>query len=278
MLWIILFPATFFVALTAYLYFYQRSFVFIPAKEFAVTPDQVGLTHEEVSIKVADDEQIHCWFFPASAEQPQERRVVLFCHGNAGNISHRLPTAQMFADLNISLLMVDYRGYGKSDGRPGEQELYADARSAFDWLAAEKGFAPEEIVIFGRSLGGAVGVELATQVKCAGLIVESSFTSAVDLGRKAYPIFPISMLLRHRFESLDRISTIDCRLLVTHSPADDIIPFEMGRTMFEKAGQPKRFFEIFGLHNERDYLNDAAYRQMVREFILGDSTGDSEQS
>jgi len=276
MLWFVLLPVALFVVLTAYLYFYQKSFVFFPVKELAASPDQLGLGYEDIFIDVTSGERIHAWYFPNETTSNEPKRAVLFCHGNAGNISHRLPTAQLLAELNVAALLFDYRGYGRSDGRVGETEAYADARAAFDWLVNEKGFAPEEIIIFGRSLGGAVAIELATQVKCAGLLVESSFTSVLEMGRKAFPILPIGLLLKYKFESDEKIGTVACRALFVHSPQDDIIPFEMGRVLYDRAVGPKQFFEISGRHNEREYLADPGYIQTVRSFIYDASGPHSE--
>lgn len=267
-IWLIAAVLILFVAVTTYLYFYQKNFVYFPSADIANKPEAVGLEYEDVRIMIRDGEEIHGWYIPSQTSNDSARKVVLFCHGNAGNISHRLPTAVMFAGQKIDLLMFDYRGYGLSDGEPGEQATYEDALGAYKWLIDEKKYKPSDIILFGRSLGGAVSIDLAGKVKCGGIIVESAFTSAVEVGKKAFPILPIGLLLKHRYDSIGKISTIDCPKLFVHSPQDDIIPYEMGRALFETAQQPKAFYDIFGRHNDRGYLDDEAYIKTVRDFIL----------
>jgi fermentation-respiration switch protein FrsA (DUF1100 family) len=183
----------------------------------------------------------------------------------------------MLRSLGASVLLVSYRGYAQSDGEPSEDNVYEDARTAYDWLRA-RNIPADVIVVFGRSLGGAVAVDLATRVPCRSLIVESSFTSALDLGQGAFPYFPIRLMLRYRFESLAKIGGVSCPVLITHSPHDDMIPYAMGRKLFDAAPEPKRFFELAGRHNAREYQQQAAYLAALREFLFnppGRGTGPS---
>lgn len=252
-----------FALLCGYLYFAQDRVVFTPNRKIVITPDEVNLPYDDVYIEIDKGERINGWYFPVN----DSARTVLFCHGNAGNISHRLETVEMFTKLGVNVFLFDYRGYGLSDGFPTEENVYADAEVAYHWLCGEKSVAPERIIIFGRSLGGAVAIELASRVPCAGLIVESSFTSAIEMGRRMFPYLPIGFLIRYRFDSVSKINRLDCPILVVHSPEDDLIPFEMGRRLYDNAGQPKCFIPITGGHNDRVYMQNESYLAGLREFI-----------
>lgn len=265
LLWFIIIVLGVFGALAAYIYFNQKNMVFFPIKELALTPGQLGLDYEDVYINLAVNEKIHGWYFPVS--DSGNSKVVLFCHGNAGNISHRIETAQFLLNQKVNVLMFDFRGYGNSDGEPGEENIYADAWACYDWLLAEKKFKPENVFIFGRSLGGAVAVNLADKVKCGGLVVESSLTSAADMGKKLFPFFPVKWLLRYKFDSIGKIGSVNCPVLITHSRHDDIVPFSMGQALFQAAKEPKQFVELPGKHNERDYLENARYLNAFKRFL-----------
>ena len=243
--------------------------IFYPTRELVVTPDQAGLPFENANIAVATNDTLHGWYFnsPDSTKDQSEQRVVLFCHGNGGNISHRLETAQFLQELGASLLMFDYRGYGQSSGQHSETNLHEDAFACYQWLIDEKGWRPEQIVLFGRSLGGAVVVELASKARTAGIIVESSFTSIGDMGSRMFPWLPVRYLLKYDFASIDKISNLNCPVLVTHSPDDSMIPFEMGRELYEAAGEKARFVELEGDHNDLSYFQIDEYRAAVRSIV-----------
>lgn len=275
LVWIIIAVAVVFVAATTYLYFNQKNLVFFPTRELAVTPDRLGLEYEDVFVEMPGGSSIHGWYFTPPDSTAGASRVVLFCHGNAGNISHRLETVEMLLSLGAGVFLFDYRGYGRSQGVASEENVYADARACYTWLVNEKGFAPDEIVIFGRSLGGAVGIDLAARFRCGGLIVESSFTSAADMGKKIFPIFPVKLILKYRFDSVERIGRLSCPVLIVHSPDDDIIPYRMGKALYERANSPKRFLEISGRHNDRDYVNEPTYVEALRGFIHSAETEES---
>ena len=265
-LWFLLIGVLAVVALLSYIYFNQHNMVFYPVKELVMTPEELNLSYEDIYIEVKNNEKIHSWFFPVDSGA-LNCKTVLFCHGNGGNISHRFETIDFISNIPASLLIFDYRGYGRSDGSPGENEIYEDARAAYDWLVNVRGIKPEDIVIFGRSLGGAVAVDLANRVECGGLIVESSFTSAKDMGKRIYPYVPISYLLKYRLDSIGKIDKINCPLLVVHSPDDELIPYEMGQRLFEKAKPPKKFVKLRGGHNECIYFDDPDYIKEIREIL-----------
>lgn len=254
-----------FVFLSAMAYFGQGQMMFVPSREIEITPDQIGLVFDDVFIEVIDNEKIHAWYFPAATGSA---KTVLFYHGNAGNISHRVLTAKLLLELGVNVLLIDYRGYGRSDGEPTEANIYADAQTAYDWLREQKQRQPAEIFLFGRSLGGAVAVEIGATNECGGVIVESSFTSIVEMGRRVYPYLPVSLLVRYPFDSISKISRIQSPVLVTHSPEDEMIPYEMGQQLYQAASGDRTFVVLSGGHNDQSYFDNVNYRNSLRE-ILG---------
>jgi len=224
----------------------QQRLVFFPEATLAATPADVGLPFEEVRIPTEDGPVLHGWLVPGAEGAP----VVLFCHGNAGNISHRLESLRLFHMLGLSTLIFDYRGYGMSEGKVSEAGTYRDARAVWRYLTGERGVKPERIILFGRSLGGAVAVELATEVRPAALVVESAFTSVPDMAAQVYPFLPVRLLARIGYDSLTRMDQVSGPVLVIHSRDDELVPVEHGRRLFEAAPEPKRFLEIRGSHND----------------------------
>jgi hypothetical protein len=200
--------------------------------------------------------KLNAWYIPA----PQAKFTLLFCHGNGGNIMHRLDSIQIFCNLGINCFIFDYRGYGKSHGKPSEQGTYFDARAAYDWLVNEKQTRPETIIAFGRSLGGTVAAELAGKVKVGSLVVESAFTSYVAIGRKFYWYMPVKWFARYSYDTLAYIKKVQCPVLVIHSADDEIIPFEFGRQLYAVANEPKEFIEISGRHNDGFLISADAYK------------------
>jgi hypothetical protein len=195
--------------------------------------------------------------------------TLLFFHGNAGNISHRLDSIRIFADLGLDVFIFDYRGYGLSEGSPSEPGTYRDATAAWRWLTGERGLAPGQILLFGRSLGAAVALELATRVEPAGVILESAFTSVPDLGAAIYPWLPVRLLSRYRYDNLGRIASVRAPLLVVHSRGDEIVPFRQGQALFAAASEPKRFLELQGGHNDGFLASGVGYRRGLAEFLAG---------
>jgi len=259
-----------YVALGVVLYLFQGSMVFLaglPGRALDATPEQAGLAYEDVSIDTADGERLHGWFVPTA----QARGTLLFFHGNAGNISHRLESIQIFNRLGLDVLIVDYRGYGQSSGRPSEQGTYRDAQAAWDYLVEIRQIAPQRIVVFGRSLGGAVGAWLASQLaddeKPAAVIIESSFSSGADMARRLYPIYPARLLTRLRYPVVEYAARLACPVLVIHSRDDEIIPFAMGRAIYDAAGEPKDFIELRGDHNSGFWLSRDVYAAGLDQFL-----------
>jgi fermentation-respiration switch protein FrsA (DUF1100 family) len=234
-----------------------------PGRDYIATPARLGMEFEAVSLVTEDGVRLEGWYVPA----PNARATLALFHGNAGNISHRLETIRMFHDLGLSVLIVDYRGYGRSQGRPDEEGTYRDARAVWRYLTETRGLAPADIVLFGRSLGAAIALELATRVRPGGLILESTFTSAPDLAATVYWYLPVQLLSRFRYPSLERIGSIRCPLLVVHSRDDEIVPYQQGRRLYDAAPEPKRFLDIRGDHNEGYSRSRRVYLDGLKEFL-----------
>lgn len=254
-----------YVFLAAFLYLYQNRMVFLPnmpGRALDATPQDAGFSFEEVSIATSDGVQLHGWFVPAE----QSRATVLFLHGNAGNISHRLDSIAIFRELGLDTLIIDYRGYGQSEGTPGEQGTYLDAQAAWDYLVSDRGIAPGRIVIFGRSLGGAVAAWLAVENTAAAVIIESCFTSALDMARRLYPFMPVRLITRLKYPVIEYVGRLKIPLLIIHSHDDEIMPFFMGQALFEAAAGPKAMLELSGDHNYGFLLNRDRYVAGLRDF------------
>ncbi len=240
-----------YLGLMALIYFKQTSLVFLSEmdRDYRATPADIGLPFSPLKLTATDGEILDGWFVPAGTKRGT-RGLVIFFHGNAGNIAHRLDYLRMFHDLGLATLIIDYRGYGLSSGRPSEEGTYLDANAAWRHSTQVLGFPAERIVLFGESLGGGVAAHLAVEHRPAALVLASTFTSVPDMGAELYPFLPIRLLARIRYDSLGRLSQINCPLLVIHSRNDDIIPFVHGRRLFDAARPPKQFLEIEGGHNE----------------------------
>ncbi|MEE8496447.1 MAG: alpha/beta hydrolase, partial [Xanthomonadales bacterium] len=221
------------------------------------------LEYEAVSLTTTDDERLHAWYVPAA----NSRGVVLFFHGNAGNISHRLDSIEIFHQLGLDTLIIDYRGYGQSTGKTTEQGTYLDAQAAWSYLVDERGIAANRIIVFGRSLGGAIGAWLGAQHTPAAVIIESSFTSGVDMARRLYPFLPVRLITRLRYPVAEYASHLDCPVLVVHSRNDEIIPFAMGRSIYAAVKQRKSFLELRGDHNNGFFISRRDYVAGLDGFI-----------
>ncbi len=237
--------------------------IFFPYAQLEQTPEDWGLDYQDVNLTTSDNIQLHGWYIP----RKDSNKVLLFFHGNAGNISHRGASIAIFHRLGLNVLIIDYRGYGKSQGDPDEAGLYRDADAAWHYLTGERGVDKNNIIIFGRSLGGSVATRLAADVQPAALILESTFSSARDMAKTLFPIIYRLFIFRYRFNSMDRIKKIDCPLLLLHSPEDEIIPFHIGEKLFNAAVEPKQLVKMKGDHNNGFLLSQPAYQQSIRAFI-----------
>jgi hypothetical protein len=224
-----------------------------------------GLPLEDVWFQGADGARLFGWYIEAQADRP----VVLWCHGNAGNIIHRLDNLKLLHQVGLSVFLFDYRGYGRSQGlRPSEPGLYHYAFGAYDYLTRARKIRYDRIVLFGRSLGAAVAGELATRRPAAALILESSFPSVEAVARYHYGGLPVHWLLGAEFRLIDRLPQLSLPKLVIHGDKDDIIPLELGRQVFDAAKPPKDWYVIQGAdHNDTYQVGGGAYFRRLAEFI-----------
>jgi len=245
------------------LFLFQSHFLYFPHRELIGDPSQVGLDFEPVRIITSDNITLHGWFVPAQNRD----EVLLYFHGNGGNISHRLHSLQQFHQLGLSTFIIDYRGYGQSEGEPTEEGTYLDAEASWNYLTEQRGIKPENIILLGRSLGGAIATWLATRVTPKALIIESTFTSVPDRGSEIYPYFPVRLLSRFEYNTLKYVQDVHCPILVVHSPEDEIVPFTHGQKLFAVARQPKEFLQISGGHNDGFLISAARYERGLKSFI-----------
>ncbi|MEW6742271.1 MAG: alpha/beta hydrolase [Planctomycetota bacterium] len=260
---VLLFIAGAYALLCLLLFLVQRKLVYFPGPPPEVEPTQAGLPYQDLTLVTRDGEHLHAWLI----ESKPARGVVLFSHGNAGNIAYRLEGARVFVEAGVSVLLYDYRGYGRSTGSPGEEGTYLDAEAAYEHLVSVRGFAPDRVIAYGESLGAAVAVELALRRRVAGVIAESPFTSLPDLAAAIYPWLPARLLCRLRYDSASKVERLGVPILVIHSRDDEIVPFELGRRLYQAAAEPKRFLETRGGHNDGGFLRREEDRKAVRSFI-----------
>jgi fermentation-respiration switch protein FrsA (DUF1100 family) len=266
MLKFVLVIAACYVLLVAVVYLMQSRMLYLPdmaGRDLVMTPADVDMDYEDISIETADGVRLHGWFVPGGSP-----RTLLFFHGNAGNISHRLDSIRQFHELGLSVFILDYRGYGQSGGRPSEAGLYRDADAAWRYLTETRGLTASDIVLFGRSLGGSVATRLAVDVRPSGLIVESSFTSVPDVAQELYPWLPARWLSRLRHATRDYIQDVECPVLIIHSRDDEIIPFHHGEAIFAAAPEPRTLLELHGSHNEAFLEDEPVYVEGLRAFLL----------
>jgi uncharacterized protein len=249
--------------LNALMYLRQPQMIFFPLSELYQTPADWGLEYEDVKLDTADGVQLHGWYIP----NRESEQVLLFFHGNAGNISHRRDSIGLFHRLGLNVFIIDYRGYGKSEGKPGEQGLYKDAVAAWHYLTEEKGFDPDDVVIFGRSLGGAVAAQLAAGVEARGLILESTMSSARDFARAVFKILSRLVVVRYDFNTAQLVKSVHYPVLVLHSPEDEIMPFHLGEKIYDLANQPKHFVRMRGDHNNGFLLSQPEYQQELDRWL-----------
>lgn len=223
-----------------------------------------GLPLEDVWFHAADGTRLFGWYVESSVTPT----VLLWCHGNAGNIINRLDNLRELYRLGLSVFLFDYRGYGRSQGRPSEEGLYQDALGAYDYVAQTRRIRPERIALFGRSLGAAVAGEVASQRPAAGLILESAFPSVEALARFHYFGLPAHWLLGARFNLVERLKNISVPILVIHGDRDEIVPIQLGRQVFDAAKAPKSFYLVPGAdHNDLYHVGGKPYFQRIKRFI-----------
>ncbi len=240
----------------------ESRFLYFPIRQYEALPADYGLASEPLELVSAGGVRLRGWWIHG-----QGRVVLLYFHGNGGNISHRLERTRMLVDgLGLDVVLVDYRGYGASEGRPDEAGLYADGEAMYE-AAGARGFPPDRIVLFGESLGCAVAIETALRRPSRALILEAPFLSVRRMARSVFPLFP-AFLLRTRFDNEAKITRVSIPKLIAGSDADDVVPFSQTRRLFEKAVEPKTFYLIRGaLHNNTYIVGGKEYLEAWRKFL-----------
>jgi fermentation-respiration switch protein FrsA (DUF1100 family) len=254
-----------YLLIVGFVYLTQSSLLYLPdvvGRKLVATPEGVGLDYEEVRLDTGDGVRIHGWFVPGDSTV-----TLLYFHGNAGNISHRLHSIRQFHDLGLSVFIIDYRGYGESDGRPSEKGLYRDAEAAWQYLTEDRAIPEADIILFGRSLGGSLAAWLADEHGPRALIVDSAFTSVPDIGADVYPWLPVRLLSRIQHPTREHVTKARCPVLVVHSRDDEIIPFHHGEALFAAANEPKAFLELRGGHNDAHATSETTYLDGLRRFL-----------
>lgn len=242
---------------------FENHLIFFPTKSWEAHPEAYRLQYENLTFKTEDEISLSGWFFPAKKQSP----IILFLHGNAGNISHRLDKIRPFVERGYAVFIIDYRGFGKSEGSVSEEGTYKDARAAYEYLNKVKNIPPDQIVAYGESIGSAVAVDLATRVSLAGLILEAPFTQISDMAKTHYPFIP-TKILKTRYDSLSKISSVQTPLLILHGTDDEIVPFRLGQKLFEAANEPKAFYAISGgTHNESFFIGGKEFWDVIFDFL-----------
>lgn len=239
-------------------------FIYHPTKPILQTPASQALEYEPVRFGTRDGVKLAGWWVPS----PGSSVVILYCHGNAGNISHRLYNISIFRALSYSVFIFDYRGFGESDGRPSEKGTYLDALAAWKYLVKAREIAPERVVIFGRSLGGSIAAWLAHVCEPKLLILDSTFTSLRDAADDRVPFFLSIIVPKDQYRTIDYLQEVSCPVLIIHSRDDDVIPFEHGISLYEAAKHPeKEFVEISGTHNRAVVESLETYQGAIDNFV-----------
>ncbi|MFC1930117.1 alpha/beta hydrolase [Chloroflexota bacterium] len=262
-IWILIIIAGVYVAFAGFLFIFQSSFLYYPERTLSTDPGNIGLSFENVSFETTDRVKLYGWYVPCDGA----RGVILFCYGNAGNISHRLDSIQIFHRLGLGVFIFDYRGYGRSEEKPSESGTYRDVEAAWQYLIEEQQVLHDKIIIFGRSLGGAVAAWQAHSHTPGALILESTFTSVPHLAAEVYPFLPVKLISRFKYDTEGYLEEVNCPVLIVHSPDDEMMPYRHGQRLFETAKEPKEFLEIRGSHNEGFITSGKRYEEGLNTFI-----------
>jgi pimeloyl-ACP methyl ester carboxylesterase len=242
----------------------QDSLIFRPSRQLGRrTPADYALPYEDLHLVGRDGNRVSAWWIPS----PHSHQAVVFFHGSDGNLAHEFRTARFLNSLGVSALLVEYPGYGADRSRPSEDGCYRAAEAAWDLVVDHKSFAPDQVILFGFSLGTAVATHLAAQRTCAGLVLHSGFTSVPDLAARIYPWLPVRPFCRTKMDSLRRIQRCRAPLLMIHSRDDEHIPIDNARRLYQRAPGRKRFVTLCGSHFGSSWPNQPevieAWRQLL---------------
>ncbi len=245
---------------------FEHGQIYRPSKEWATTGAELGRPFQDIYFNASDGIRLNAWFFPANADSPRRRFAMLVCHGNGGNISHRLDLCRVLLGAGVNVLVFDYRGYGRSEGRLSEEGTYRDAQAAYAWLR-QQGFAPENIIAFGESLGGGIASELAVREAVGGLVLQSTYTNIADIGAELFPWLPVRWLNTIKYDTVKKLARVRAPLLVMHSRNDGLIGYHHAEKNFAAANEPKMFWEINGEHNNSLALDQGRWIEGVGNFL-----------
>ncbi|MGB2961732.1 MAG: alpha/beta hydrolase [Candidatus Omnitrophota bacterium] len=254
------------IFLVFYVRWFEKGNIYFPYRGIESTPASIGLSYEDVFIETKDNVKLNGWFIPAEG---RSRATLLYLHGNAGNISHRLEIIRIFHDMGLNMFIIDYRGYGKSGGTPSEKGTYLDALAAYEYITGRGDVDKENIIIYGKSLGGAIAIDLAAKADAKAVIFESVFTSIADIGQEVYPFLPIRLFNTIKYDNKSKVESIAMPKLVIHSRDDEIVPFHHGKKVFESAAGPKEFYEMRGGHNEGIVVYRNEFMERFDEYLKG---------
>jgi fermentation-respiration switch protein FrsA (DUF1100 family) len=257
-----------FVAIVLFLRWREPHMLYYPDRSIDVTPDHLGLKYDDVSFITEDLVKINGWFVHAPGASRSPRSTILFFHGNAGNISHRMEKLQILAALGVDTFIIDYRGYGRSEGQPDEQGTYRDAQVAYEYLTKTLNREPGTIIVYGESLGSAVAVDLAAKQAVGGVIIEEAFTSVGDVGQKMFPFLPVRWLVRNKYDTLSKIGRIKTPLLIFHSRDDEFFDIRHAQRLLAAANEPKQLVELTGGHNDAFAVSGETYRAALKDFLI----------
>lgn len=251
-----------------WLYLRQGSIIFQPSRDLRGSPTDVRLRFETLRLRCPDGVEVHGWWVAGRTS-----KVVLVFHGRTGNVAHELPTMQFWHALGAHVLAVDYPGYGRSGGHPSEEGCYRAAETAWSYLRSVRGVEPADIIIFGRSLGSAVGVQLAAGRSCGGLVFHSGFTSLRDAAARMYPYLPVRWFCRTKMDSLERIAHCHCPFLMLHAERDEVNPLAQTMRVYERAPGPKKLVVMAGDHAASGWLRERGVETACAELLSGDLRG-----
>lgn len=249
--------------ITFFVRWFEWSNIYFPYKFLGSAPSAIGLSYEDVYFETSDGANLNGWFVPCD----NPRATVIFCHGNAGNISHRLDIIRMLNSLGLNVFIFDYRGYGKSSGWPSEKGTYLDLLAAHDYVLNRDDVDKEKIILYGKSLGGAVAAEVATKNGFYAVILDSVFTSTVDMAREIFPFLPVDLIITIKYDTISKIDELSMPKLVIHSKDDEIVPFSHGEKLFEKAKEPKEFYAMHGGHNDAIIIYQDDIKEKIDAFL-----------
>ncbi|MBU0503681.1 MAG: alpha/beta hydrolase [Candidatus Omnitrophota bacterium] len=250
------------VIITAYIKYIESRGIFYPEKRIESYPSAFNISFEDVYVKTEDRLKINGWFIP----QSNAKYTLLFFHGNAGNIGHRLEKLLMLRNTGVNIFIIDYRGFGKSEGKVSEKGLYLDAKAAYNYLVDSRRILPEQIILYGESLGTAVVIDLAANAKVKAIIVEGAFSSGKDMASRIYPFLP-GFIFSNSYDSLGKIKKMQVAKLFIHSRNDEIVPFALANKLYNASPEPKELVEINGGHNTAFLDSQEKYISSIGLFI-----------